>query len=90
MALNDFVFNSFTVLFSLVFVFHYYFTTHLKADLRCRQTLKWHRCWHVDAEGGCWNRPCKAAGEAAPVVSVSEPRRRTAGVNTKLDGFAQF
>lgn len=43
----------------------------------------------MDAEGCCWNRPCKAAGEAASVISVSEPRR-TAGVNAEPDAFAQF
>lgn len=87
MALNDFVFNSLTVLFSLVFVFHYYFTTHIKVDPNYRQRLKWKRCWHVDVEGCCWNGPCKAAREAALAISVSELRRGTAGVNAEPDGF---
>ena len=62
-----FFFNSFNVLFSLVFVFHYCFSTRLRANPKYSQRLKQNRCWHVDAEGGRWNRPCKAAGEAAPV-----------------------
>lgn len=44
----------------------------------------------MDAEGDCWNKPCKVAGEASPVFSIFESRRRAAEVNTEPDGFAQF
>lgn len=46
-----------------------YFISHLKANPKYRQRLKWNRSWHGDAEGGCWKRPGKAAEGAAPVVS---------------------
>lgn len=91
MAWHEMILSSaFLLVCCLLFCVLLLLLTHRKASPKYRESSKWNRCWHLDAEGGCWNRPYKAAGEGAPVVTASEPWRNAAGVNTEPDGFALF